>query len=89
MPSDDSLYLLRNVLTAPRLMYLCKTAPCKGIPELPKLDAVLRKSVSTTLNIDLGDDRWTQASLLIRGQSGHPQCRFAGTFRLLGISYEH
>ena len=39
MPSHDSLYLLRNVLTAPRLMYLLRTAPCMGSPELPKFDA--------------------------------------------------
>ena len=66
MPSHDSLHLLRNVLTAPRLMYLLRTAPCTGSPELSKFDAVLWESVSTTLNIDLGDDRWTQASLPVR-----------------------
>ena len=66
MPSHDSLYLLRNVLTAPRLIYLLRTAPCTGSPELPKFDAVLRESLSTTLNIDLNDDRWNQASLPVR-----------------------
>lgn len=66
MPSHDSLYLLRNVLVAPRLMYLLRTAPCTGSPELTKIDAVLRESLCTTLNIDLNDDRWTQASLPIR-----------------------
>ena len=66
MPSHDSLYLLRNVLTAPRLMYLLRTAPCTDSPELLKFDAVLRESVSTTLNIDLGDNRGTQASLPVR-----------------------
>jgi len=34
--------------------------------ELPKSDAVLQESLSTTLNIDLDDDRWTQASLPVR-----------------------
>jgi len=43
-----------------------RTAPCTGSPELPKFDAVLRESLSTTLNIDLSDDRWTQASLPVR-----------------------
>jgi hypothetical protein len=28
MPSHDSLFLLRNILAAPRLMYLLRTAPC-------------------------------------------------------------
>ena len=66
MPSHDSLYLLRNVLTAPRLMYLLRTAPCTGSVELEKFDTVLRESLSTTLNIDLDDDRWIQASLPVR-----------------------
>jgi len=47
-------------------MYLLRTAPCTGSPELPKFDAVLKESLFTTLNIDLGDDRWTQTSLPVR-----------------------
>jgi hypothetical protein len=66
MPSHDSLYLLRNVLSAPRLMYLLRTAPCTGSLELMKFDIVLRESLSITLNIDLDDDRWIQASLPVR-----------------------
>ena len=66
MPSHDSLYLLRNVLSAPRLMYLLRTAPCTGSAELQKFDTVLRESLSITLNIDLDDDRWIQASLPVR-----------------------
>jgi len=37
-----------------------------GSPELPKFDAVLRESLSTTLNIDLSANRWIQASLPVR-----------------------
>ncbi len=66
MPSHDSLFLLRNVLTAPRLMYLLRTAPCTESPELPLYDAVLRDSLSATLNVDLNDERWLQASLPVR-----------------------
>ncbi len=66
MPAHDSLYLLRNVLTAPRLMYLLRTAPCTDSPELPLYDAVLKDSPSSVLNVDLDDNRWTQASLPIR-----------------------
>jgi hypothetical protein len=62
MPSYESrLYLLNNVLTAPRTMYLLRTAPCTDSPEQPLYDSVLRESLSTTLNIDLDDDRWSQA----------------------------
>ena len=44
-----TVYMLRYVLTAPRLMLLLITAPCTSSPELPKFDTVLRESVSTTL----------------------------------------
>lgn len=66
MPSHDSLFLLRNMLAAPRLVYLLRTAPCCDSPELPLYDAVLRDSLSATLNVDLDDNRWTQASLPVR-----------------------
>ena len=66
MPSHDSLFLLRNVLAATRLVYLLRTAPCCGSPELPMYDAVLRDSLSATLNVDIDDNRWTQASLPVR-----------------------
>ena len=66
MPAHDSLYLLRNVLTAPRLMYLLRSAPCTDSPELPLYDAAIRESLSSVLNVDLDDNRWTQASLPVR-----------------------
>ena len=66
MPSHDSLFLLRNVLAATRLVYLLRTAPCCDSPELPMYDAVLRDSLSATLNVDIDDNRWTQASLPVR-----------------------
>jgi hypothetical protein len=66
MPAHDSLYLLRNVLTAPRLMYLLRTAPCTDSPVLQQYDSVIREALSVTLNVDLDDDRWLQASLPVR-----------------------
>ena len=66
MPAHDSLYLLRNVLAAPKLMYLLRSAPCIDSPVLPLFDAVIRESLSATLNVDLDDDRWCQASLPVR-----------------------
>ena len=48
LPSHDSLFLLRNVLAAPRLMYLLRTAPCCESLQLPKYDAVLRDLLSVT-----------------------------------------
>jgi Reverse transcriptase (RNA-dependent DNA polymerase) len=66
MPSHDSLFLLRNVLTAARMLYLLRTAPCTGSIELQAYDDLLRETISTTLNIDLSGDRWQQASLPVR-----------------------
>ena len=55
LPSHDSLFLLCNMLTAPRLMYLLRSEPCTDIPVLPLYDNVI--------NVDLTDERWHQASL--------------------------
>ena len=65
-PAHDSLFLLRNVLTAPRLMHLLRSTLCIDSLVLPLNDAVLRESLSATLNVDLDDIRWSQASLPIR-----------------------
>ena len=66
MPAHDSLYLLRNVFTTPRLMYLLRTTCCIESPVLPLFDATIRDSLSATLNVELSDDRWRQASLPVR-----------------------
>jgi Reverse transcriptase (RNA-dependent DNA polymerase) len=66
MPAHDSLYLLRNVLTAPRMLYLLRTAPCTGSNELQLYDDLLRDTTSMTLNVDLSGNRWRQASLAVR-----------------------
>jgi len=54
--------MLRNVMAALRVVYLLRTAPCCESPELLLYDAVLRDSLSTTLNVVLDDNNWTQAS---------------------------
>ena len=66
MPAHDSLFLLRNVVTTPRLVYTLRTAPCTGSKELGLYDEVLRSTLSTTLNVDLSDEGWQQASLPVR-----------------------
>jgi hypothetical protein len=84
--SHDSLFLLRNVLTAPRLMYLLRSAPCTVSPVLPLYDDVIRDSLSTNLNVEIVGERWHQASLPVRwGRSGRPWCCYDGTFCPLGL----
>ena len=50
----------------PRLMYTLRTAPCTGSKELKLYDEVLRSTLSATLNVDLSDEGWQQASLPVR-----------------------
>ena len=66
MPAHDSHFLLRKVVTMPRLMYTLRTAPCTGSKELGFYDEVLRSTLSATLNVDLSDEGWQQASLPVR-----------------------
>ena len=66
MPSHDSLFLLRFVIAMPRLLYALRTAPCSGNPELCLYNNLIRETISITLNIDLNENRWNQASLPVR-----------------------
>jgi hypothetical protein len=58
MPAYDSLYLLRNVLTTPRLMYILRTTLCTNSLILPLYDAVIRDSLSVSLNVEIDENRW-------------------------------
>jgi hypothetical protein len=66
LQAHDSLYLLRNVVSTSRLLYTLRTAPCTGSMELVTYDLLLRSTLTTTLNIDLTDEGWLQASLPVR-----------------------
>ena len=63
LQSHDALLILRNALSAPKLLYLIRCAPCFGSAHLDEFDDTLRKSLSTIANCDLDDVAWTQASL--------------------------
>jgi hypothetical protein len=66
MPAHDSLFLLRNVVTTARLNYTLRTAPCFGSTELMLYDNLLRSTLCTTLNVEITDMGWLQASLPVR-----------------------
>ena len=66
LQAHDSLYLMRNVVTTSSLMYTLRTAPCTGSVELVRYDLLLRSTLNSTLNIDLTDEGWLQASLPVR-----------------------
>ena len=66
MPAHDSLFLLKNALAIPKLMYILCSSPCFDNDELINYDNDLRNMLSKILNIDLSDDGWEQASLPVR-----------------------
>ena len=61
--SHDALVLLRNCLGGPKLQYVLRASPCIDHPLLPQLDQLFRSAVSTTCNLVINEDQWTQASL--------------------------
>ena len=58
MPAHDSLFLMRNIVSMPRLLYTLRTAPCTGSNELVLYDALVRSILCTTLNSDINDAVW-------------------------------
>jgi len=83
MPSHNSLFMLHNVMAAPRVVYLLRTASCCDSPELLLYDAVLCDSLSTTLNVVLVDNSWTLVSLPVRwGGLDNETIRVVAGFRL-------
>ena len=76
MPAHDSLFLMRNIVSMPRLLYTLRTAPCTGSNELVLYDALVKSILCTTLNSDINAAVWRQASLPVRSsrsgsETGH------------------
>ena len=65
LPAHDSLYLLRNALAIPKLLYILRTAPCFSSVKLIEYDETLRISLQSILNVALDETCWRQASLPI------------------------
>jgi len=64
--SLDAPVLLKNSLAMPKLLCTLRTSDCSDNPLLAQFDSTLRTALSGMLNVDLSDDQWTQASLLVR-----------------------
>ena len=64
--SHDALVLLKNSLSAPRLVFTLRTATCDGNPLILKIDELLRSAVSRICNVSLSDQQWSQAGLPTR-----------------------
>ena len=63
--AHDSLLLLRNSFSIPKLLYTLRTSPCFLSPTLDSYDKTLKSIVSTITNIHLveGEPAWLQAAL--------------------------
>ena len=66
LPAHAALFLLRNALAIPKLLYTLRTSPCSDSAELASYDATVKSALSSILNIDFSPPAWTQASLPLR-----------------------
>ena len=64
--AHDALVLLKNSLSAPKLLHTLRAACCVDHELLTKFDDQLRSAVSHICNVSLTDDQWLQASLPVR-----------------------
>ena len=63
LQAHDGLLILKNALSAPKLIYILRTSPCSGNQALQEFDATLRISLTAITNCSLSDMAWTQATL--------------------------
>ena len=64
--AHDALVLLKNSLSAPRLLFTLRAAHCSGNPLLERFDSQLRSAVGKICNVDLTEGQWLQASFPTR-----------------------
>ena len=65
MPAHDSLFLLTNILSMPRLLYTLRTTCCVNSLELTRYDEMLQSPLGLLVNVELSQAAWEQASLPI------------------------
>ncbi len=64
--AHDALVLLKNSLSAPKLLHTLRAACCVDHELLRTFDDQLRSAVCNICNVSLTDDQWLQASLPVR-----------------------
>ena len=65
--THEGLFLLKNCLLLPRLMYLLCTVPTWKCKEaLRKFDSMQKRTLETNLNVQLDERAWLQATLPVR-----------------------
>ena len=59
-----AFYLLKNCFTLPNLLYLLRTSACfEELDLLQQYDSTIRKSLSKICNVNVNENRYTQAIL--------------------------
>ena len=67
LSSHHRLFLLKHCVGIPRLLYMIRSSPCFLVPEvLRNIDASFHQFLTETLNIQLDDKAWRQASLPVK-----------------------
>ena len=66
MPAHAALFLIKNALAIPKLIYIMRTAPCSQSTKLMTYDNTLKSSLASLLNVEMTDTAWNQASLPVR-----------------------
>ncbi|GAV04658.1 hypothetical protein RvY_14912 [Ramazzottius varieornatus] len=62
--SDQALFLLKNCLNIPKLLYVLRCSPTyRWTQSLHDFDDVIRRCTAKIVNIDMDDSAWRQASL--------------------------
>ena len=61
--AHDALVLLKNSLSAPKLLHTLRSTYCVDHDLLKAFDDELCSGVSSICNVSLTDDQWLQASL--------------------------
>jgi len=65
--SQEAVFLLRNSLAVPRLMYVLRTYPMFHSPDLlVQFDEILRGTLDRVLQVHLSDRDWSKATLPLR-----------------------
>jgi len=63
MESHDAILILKNAISAPKLIYTLSCSPCSSHTGLDEFDRIQRSALSQITNLQIDDLGWMQASL--------------------------
>jgi hypothetical protein len=61
--AHDALFLLKNCLSTPKLLYIMRISPCYNSSVLTKYDNIIRNTLQSIINVDLCDSAWNRATM--------------------------